>query len=237
MENGLLWMDAANRDCSRQLNLPDKMRLNIEAIWSPGRAVLSTRFYTDATVERGQPLTHFGVNFTEGNTSFSASVPSFTNAQLNTTVRCPQLLTNLNQRCQATFTILAQRSTGQVRDYLDGHPAGEWRAPAGMTPTGNSITISAHANAGLALRNVTVSEWRDWPTMPSTAVPPLPDATRGPTEALVVLQNGDRVTLEGVGWDGNALTGRHKVLGAVTLSAAAVRSLEWPVPPRTPVRR
>jgi hypothetical protein len=187
-------------------------------------------FHSTSTNEERRIESFYGVDFRDGAVNFTASLPALTNAQMRSMVPATQLMTNLSQRCQGVFTVFADRSTNLLRVCLDGRLAAEWRAPAGLKPTGDGIQISANANAALALRQVVVSQWRDLTVAHATPLPPIP-AARGPTEMLVVLHNGDRLTLSSLRGDVNALTGHNQLLGPVTLSRAFIRLIEWPLPP------
>jgi hypothetical protein len=52
-------------------------------------------------------------------------------------------------------------------------------------------------------------------------------AQHSPDAVTIIFHNGDSLTLSDIVSDKRTLTGKHKLLGPVSLNMAAVRALDW----------
>jgi hypothetical protein len=195
--------------------LPDRLRLDIEAVWGERPPAVSVKFYQDEKTYLFGTFQLHGISLISqvANQSVSTNIPG-------------GALTNISLAGCATVTILADRTNRHLRMLMDGHPAGEWRGPHLAALTGHGLSIVPGYGTGTALRHVVLREWREDPVLAPAQRLAAP-AARTPADTRVILQNGDFLTLSDIAADAQTVSGRHALLGPVTLNLVAVRSLSW----------
>jgi hypothetical protein len=214
LTDGALWTDA-----KAQINtLPDRLRLDFEAVWGERAPPLNVKLYQDEN-------THLLATFHQ----YSMSLGAQTVNRLVVTNIVSDALTHLALGGCTTVTILADRASRHLRVLLDGRPAGEWRGPDLAAPAGHGLAIILGDGTSVALRHIVLREWREDPA-PAAAPRPVAPAARAPTEVRVIFHNGDFLTLTDVAADQRLVTGKHALLGPVSLNMAAVRALDWERP-------
>jgi hypothetical protein len=199
--------------------LPDRLRLDVEAVWGERSPAVSVKFYQDEHTYLSTTFQLHGIRLTSqvAKQSVSTNTPG-------------GALTNLALAGCATVTILADRANRHLRLLVDGHPAGEWRGPHLAALSGQGLSIAPGYGTGGALRHIVLREWREDPVLAPAQRLAAP-AARTPADARVILHNGDFLTLSDIAADAQTLSGRHALLGPVALNLAAVRSLSWERPP------
>jgi hypothetical protein len=211
LTDGALWTDTTPRTGT----LPDRLRLDFEAVWGERPPLVNVKLYQDEN-------THLLATFQFNSMRLGAQAAN----QLAGTNILTGALANLAQGGCATVTILADRTNRHLRLLVDGRPAGEWRGSDLAAPTGHGLAIVPGYGTGVALRHIVLREWREDP-VPAPAQPLAAPAARTPPDARVILHNGDFLTLTDIAADAQTVTGRHALLGPVALNMAAVRSLSW----------
>jgi hypothetical protein len=232
--DGALWLDAWRTVVVPRTALPDRMRVDFEAVWgdsAAGRVQLS--LFQSAGNGEAQAADGMYVTFQPHGLSLGAA-----DGNRNTYTNFPSgALTNLTNGGSVQLTVLADRSNRQIRVLADGRPLLDWRATDIPVLTGNSISLNSGGSKDTAVRHLILREWRDDPPAPAgnRTYPPAQRTTG--TEARVVLHSGDFLTLRDLTADARSVTGQHTILGQVTLSMAAVRSLDWNRPTTGRLRR
>jgi hypothetical protein len=236
LADGALWLTSARRHGP----LPDRVRLDFEAVWplaaNPIRLHLFQRGDLMDAASRPEYLM-VGVDYS--GTTLGARV-----ADTDDVTRIPSVgaLTNRVGGC-AQITVLADRPNRHLRLLVDGQAAGEWRGTNAVAPSGDALLLMASWHGGMALRHIVLREWREDPPAEPASRAAAP-AQRSPVEARIVISqadaaqsssgdvtiifhNGDSLTLSDIVSDERTLTGKHKLLGPVSLNMAAVRALDW----------
>lgn len=219
LADGALWLTSARRPGP----LPDRVRLDFEAVWPlsayPIRLHLFQRGDLMDAATRPEYLV-VGMGF-QG-TTLGARV-----ADTNDVTRIPSVgaLTNRVGGC-AQITVLADRPNRHLRLLVDGQAAGEWRGTNSVAPSGDALVLMASWVGGMALRHIVLREWREDPPAAPGFRPTAP-AQRSPDDVTVVFHNADSLTLSDVASDERTLTGKHKLLGPVSLDMAALRALDF----------
>jgi hypothetical protein len=211
LTDGALWTDAKVQTNA----LPDRLRLDFEAVWGERAPYVKVKLYQDEN-------THLLATFRQQGMRLGAQAAN----RFVTTNIVSDALANLTQGGCATVTILADRANRHLRILMNGRPAGEWRGPDMAAPTGHGLTILSVGGATVALRNIVLREWREDPVL-APAEQLIAPAARTPADARVILHNGDFLTLSDIAADAQTVTGRHALLGPVALNLAAVRALSW----------
>jgi hypothetical protein len=211
LTDGALWTDTAPRTGT----LPDRLRLDFEAVWGERPPHVNVKLYQDENTHLTAMFHHYGMNL-------GAQAAN----RVITTNILSGVLTNLSLGGCATVTILADRANRHLRMLVDGRPAGEWRVPDLAAPTGHGLSIVPGYGTDAALRHLVLREWREDPVLAPAQRLAAP-AARTAADARVILHNGDFLTLSDIAADAQTVTGRHALLGPVTLNMAAVRSLSW----------
>jgi hypothetical protein len=211
LTDGALWADTTPRTGT----LPDRLRLDFEAVWGEHSPFVNVKLYQDAN-------TYLLATFQFNGMRLGAQIAN----QLVGTNITTGALTNIFLGGCATVTILADRANRHLRMLVDGHPAGEWRGPDQAAPTGHGLAILSVGGATVALRNIVLREWREDPVL-APAQPLAAPAARTPVDARVILHNGDFLTLTDIAADAKTVCGKHALLGPVALNLAAVRALSW----------
>jgi hypothetical protein len=240
--DGALWFESVGRSALQSGPIPDRVRLDFEVVWPPSveRAELAGSPFAESLVQvrvdvgdianvRGSRLlatvSPRGTKFVSraAGVGGSESVPPIDGQ------------THLAAGGCVNITVFADRTKNHLRLLVDGRPAGERRAADLPIPAAYALRLAAGGNTGAALRHIVLREWSEGqpppPVSRTVAVSPL-----APGEVRVVLHNGDFLTLGEIAADERTLTGRHQLLGAVTLNMAAVRAvdgerLDAPCPP------
>jgi hypothetical protein len=200
--------------------LPDRVRLDFEVVWPDVDGHVQMRLFQPD--DRRAPTPQFLVFVGPGGVAVGTEVagrPVVTNL--------PPIdgLAHLARGGCAQITLFADRANRQLRLLVDGRPAGEWRGADLPALTGQGLSIDGGGRKGVALRHILVREWREGQPAPPVSRPVA--AARAPGEVRVVFNNGDFLTLSGIAAGAQTVTGKHKLLGPVTLDMAAVRVLDW----------
>jgi hypothetical protein len=227
LTDGALWTATTPRTGT----LPDRLRLDFEAVWGELPPYVNVKLYQDEK-------THLGATFSQGGVNLGANIGAQAANLLVTTNIVTGALTNLATGGCATVTILADRPNRHLRILVDGRPVGEWRGPDHVATTGHGLTMSRGLRSSVALRHIVLREWREDPVLAPAQQLGAP-AARTPGDVRVILHNGDFLTLTDVTADARSVSGKHALLGPVVLNLAAVRSLSWERPPSgsRPVKR
>jgi hypothetical protein len=211
LTDGALWTDAK----AQTNTLPDRLRLDFEAVWGERAPPLNVKLYQDEN-------THLLATFHQYNMSLGAQTVN----RLVATNIVSDALAHLALGGCTTVTILADRASRHLRVLLDGRPAGEWRGPDLVAPTGHGLAIILGDGTSVALRHIVLREWRDDP-VPAPAQHLAAPVARTPGDVRVILHNGDFLTLSDIAADAQTVSGKHALLGPVALNLASVRSLSW----------
>jgi len=223
LTDGALWTDTTPPTGP----LPDRLRLDFEAVWGERPPAVNVKFYQDEK-------TYLFTTFQLHRISLISQV-----AKQSVSTNIPGgVLTNISLAGCATVTMLADRPNRHLRLLVDGRPAGEWRGPDLAGLTGHGLAIAPGPGTGAALRHIVLREWREDPVLAPGEQLGAP-AARTPADTRVILHNGDFLTLRDVAADERSVSGKHPVLGPVVLNLAAVRALSWERPPggARPARR
>ena len=215
--DGALWLGEARW----QGGLPDRLRLDFEVVWGePSPAGVHMRFYQGEK----EGLT---ASFSPSSVLLSAMA-----GNQNASTNFPGgALTNLVAGGCVSVTVLVDRPNRQLRLLVDGQPVAAWQAKDIAIPTGDVVRIDGVGYpANMALRHIVLREWREDPA-PAPAARLVGPPARTPADARVILYNGDFLTLSDIAADAQTVSGRHALLGPVSLNLAAVRSLSWERPP------
>ncbi len=214
LTDGALWTDTTPPTDP----MPDRLRLDVEAVWGERSPAVNVKFYQDETTYLFTTFQLHGIclNSRVAKQSVSTNTPGVA-------------LTNIALGGCATVTVLADRANRHLRMLVDGHPAGEWRGPHLAALTGR-LSIAPGYGTGVALRHIVLREWREDP-VPVPGERLAAPAARTPADARIILHCGDFLTLSDIAADAQTVSGRHALLGPVTLDLAAVRSLSWERPP------
>jgi hypothetical protein len=253
--DGALWFEFVGRNACQSGPIPDRARLDFEVVWPPSvePAELTANPSAGSLL---QVQVEFGDVTNKSGSSLMAEVgPRKTS--LTACAAGRRLLTQsfMDVEGQAdlsgggcvNLTLLADRRKRYLRVLVDGRQAGEWRPEAVRdahdkwrvdnlpVPDAYALRLSAGGNTGAALRHIALREWREGQPLPPVSRP-VAVSPLAPGEVRVVFHNGDFLTLGEIAADERTLTGRHKLLGSVTLNMAAVRALdgerrEAPCPP------
>jgi hypothetical protein len=213
LSDGALWLGSARRPEP----LPDRLRLDFEALWlSSGSGVGLTLF------EPEHRMNHLDMSVGPAGVTFVKTL----GATSRMVDRPPsQDMMHLHRGACVNVSLFADRTNPSLRVLVDGRMAGEWR-DAQFPVLAGGMTFGGSGRTGVAVRNVVLREWREGQSAPpvsrSVTVSPL-----SPGEVRVVFHSGDFLTLGEIAADAQTVTGKHALLGPVTLNLAGVRSLDW----------
>lgn len=219
--DGAVCLDPTQPGIRRAGPLPDRVRLDFEVVWpgTDGRVELRLFQPDDPSAQVPQLL----VQASPLGVAFGTDVAGTT---VVTNLPAIDGQANLANGGCAQITLFADRANRQLRLLVDGRPAGEWRGADVAALTGHGLSIDAGGRLGAAVRHIVLREWREDLPAPQTSRP-VPVSPLSPAEVRVIFHNGDFLTLNDVTADTQTVTGRHALLGPVTLNLAAVRSLSW----------
>jgi hypothetical protein len=234
LSDGAAWLPKVWKNPLRSTSpIPDRVRLDMELVFSDRLANVEVYMFSqaDRLHQAMQGNEYLAAMFSE---SWSADQGIYvelngydgkkferTNPLLD-----PPYLTNMVMGGCVTLTVLADRSKRHMRVLADGQPMREWRAAGIAAPTGPDAVVSLKAGENTAVRHVVLREWREDPA-PVPAPRPAAIAARTPGDVRVTLHNGDFLTLTDLAADAKTVSGKHVLLGPVTLNMAAVRVLDW----------
>jgi hypothetical protein len=223
--DGAVWLGAVRRPGP----LPDRVRLDFEAVW-PDRAGMMrvSLFQRDDPPDPTREPERLSAVFQPNGTTLGVRTPE---KVVSTNFPPIAVMTNLLAGGCVHVTVFADRTNRYLRLLLDGQTAGEWRGRDVPAPAGDALVLTAGGRLGAAVRHIVLREWReDSPAPPAVRSNPMPP--RAPGDARVILQNGDLLMLTDIASDERTVTGKHALLGPLTLDRAGVRALDWnrPVP-------
>jgi hypothetical protein len=213
LSDGALWLGSVRRPDP----LPDRLRLDFEALWiQSGSGVSLTLF------ESEDRMNHLYVSIGPAGVTFVKTLGA--TSQMVDRPPGQDMMDLLRGAC-VNITLFADRTNPSLRVLVDGRTAGEWR-DAQFPVLAGSLTFRGSGRTGVAVRNVVLREWREGQSAPpvsrSVIVSPL-----SPGEVRVVFHNGDFLTLSDIAADAQTVSGKHALLGPVTLNLAGVRAVDW----------
>jgi hypothetical protein len=230
--DGALWFESVGKSARQSGPLPDRVRLDFEVVWPPSvePAGLTGDPLVESLVQVRVEVGDIGnaqgsrmsVSVSPKATKFVSNVPGVESSE---SLRPIDGQANLAAGGCVHVTLFADRAKRQLRLLMDGRPAGEWRADNIPVPAAYALRLAAGGNTGAALRHIVLREWRE-EQPPAPASRPVAVSPLAPGEVRVVLHNGDFLTLGEIDADERTLTGKHKLLGSVTVNMAAVRALD-----------
>jgi len=235
--DGALWFESVGRSARQSGPIPDRVRLDFEVVWPPSVAPAElagnpfAQSLVQAQVEVGDIANKRGSRFlatvSPKETKLMSSAAGVERSEF---ARPTDGQSNLAAGGCVNITLFADRAKRHVRLLVDGQPASERRGDDIPVPAANALRLAAGGNTGAALRHIVLREWREGQPLPPVSRP-VAVSPLAPGEVRVVLHNGDFLTLGEIAADERTLTGRHKLLGSVTLNMAAVRALDGERPP------
>jgi len=234
LADGAVCLDLAQPGIRRTGPLPDRVRLDFEAVWPGTDGRIGLRLFQPD--DPGAQVPQLLVGAGPGGVVFGTDV-----AGTSVVTNLPAIdgQANLANGGCVQITLFADRANRQVRLLVDGRPAGEWRGADVAALTGHGLSVDAGGRLGAAVRHIVLREWRaEQPAPPASR--PVPVSPLSPAEVRVIFHNGDFLTLSDLVADARTLTGKHALLGPVALNLAAVRALDWerPIPrPGSAVKR
>lgn len=230
--DGAVWFESVGKSARQSGPLPDRVRLDFEVVWPPSvePAGLTGNPLVESLVQVRVEVGDIGnaqgsrmsVSVSPKATKFVSNVPGVESSE---SLRPIDGQANLAAGGCVHVTLFADRAKRQLRLLMDGRPAGEWRADNIPVPAAYALRLAAGGNTGAALRHIVLREWRE-EQPPAPASRPVAVSPLAPGEVRVVLHNGDFLTLGEIDADERTLTGKHKLLGSVTVNMAAVRALD-----------
>jgi hypothetical protein len=231
LTDGAIWLSSVRNTPLRSAGpLPDRVRLDMELVWSGWPANVEARFFASPGKQGGPAPEYLNATFAvygpAGKTIHLSLGGSDGKNSAGAKPFAPPVLANMVAGGSVTLTVLADRAKRHLRLLADGQPAGEWRGTGLAPPTGNDVTVFVNFGADTAIRHAVWREWREDPP-PVPAPRPAALAQRTPGDVRVILRSGDFLTLTDIAADERTVTGRHGLLGRIALSAAAVRALDW----------
>jgi hypothetical protein len=235
LTDGAVWLSSARNAPLRSAGpLPDRVRLDMELVWSGWPASMQARFFASPGKQGGPAPEYLNATFAvygpAGKTIHMSLGGSDGKNNAGTDPFAPPVLANMVAGGSVTLTVLADRSKRHLRLLADGQSAGEWRGAGIAPPTGNDVTVFVNFGADTALRHAVLREWREDPApLPAPLPAPRPAvlARRSPGDVRVILRCGDFLTLTDIAADERTVTGRHALLGRIALNAGAVRAVDW----------
>lgn len=218
--DGAVWLGAVRRPGP----LPDRVRLDFEAVW-PERAGMMrvSLFQRDEPPDATREPERLSAVFHPNGTTLGVRTPD---RVVSTNFPPVAVMTNLLAGGCVHVTVFADRTNRYLRLLLDGQAAGEWRGRDVPAPAGDALVLTAGGRPGAAVRHIVLREWReDSPAPPAVRSNPIPPPAPG--DVRVILLCGDFLTLTDLVADEQIVTGKHALLGSVTLNRAGVRVLDW----------
>lgn len=233
LSDGAAWLPVYWKDPLRSTRpIPDRVRLDMELVCS-GRPA-SVEVYLFARVDRLHQMKEgngfLAAMFAGGGRwdQVTVELNGYDGKNFDRTdgLFAPPYLTNIVMGGCVTLTVLADRSKRHMRVLADGQRILEWRAASIAVPTGPDAVVSLKSGGNTAVRHVVLREWREDPApVPAPRLAAL--AVRTPGDVRVTLHSGDFLTLTDLVADERTVTGKHALLGPVTLNRAGVRVLDW----------
>jgi hypothetical protein len=224
LADGAVCLDLAQPGIRRAGPLPDRVRLDFEVVWPGTDGRLGLRLFQPD--DPGAQVPQLLVQVSPYGVAFGTDVAGTT---VVTNLPAIDGQANLANGGCAQITLFADRANRQVRLLVDGRPAGEWRGADVAALTGHGLSIDAGGRKGAALRHIVLREWRADQPAPQTSRP-VPVSPLSPADVRVIFHNGDFLTLSDIAADAQTVTGKHKLLGPITLNMAAVRTMDWERP-------
>jgi hypothetical protein len=223
---GAVWLGAVRRPGP----LPDRVRLDFEAVW-PGRESVwpgGAGMMRVILFQRNDPRKpeRLSAVFSPHGTTFEVRTPD---RVVSTNFPPIAVMTNLLAGGCVNVTAFADRANRRLRLLLDGQAAGEWREWDAPAPAGDALILAAGGRIGAAVRHIVLREWREDSPSPA-AVRSSPMPPRAPGDARIILRNGDFLTLKNLAADERTVTGEHALLGSLSLDLAGVRAVDWERP-------